>query len=363
METADIGRRRLVHQHIEGERFQKPEDVVRWLGAMQAQEYLQALWAIGLRTQSATAADVEQAIAAGRIIRTWPMRGTLHFVAPEDAKWMLALSAPRRLAANSLRRRQLEIDEDIIVRSHRLFHDALKGGNRLTRSAMMTLLESEGIDPKGQRGYQLLWYTAQTGLICIGPVEGKQETFVLMDEWVPNARELSREDSLSELARRYFASRGPASVQDLAWWAGITVADAKAGLETIRSDLTAEEKDGKQYWMRKDEPGRRVRAERGAHLLPGFDEYLLGYKDRGAVLAADHAPKIVPGGNGMFFPMIVVDGQVVGTWKRAVKTSSVEITLNPFVPLGHAEEHLLEASERYSRFIGLRLARQDRARF
>jgi hypothetical protein len=168
----EIARRRLANQRIDGEKFEKPEEVVRWLGAVQAQDYAQALWAVGLRMKSATMADVERAINDGKIVRTWPMRGTLHFVPPEDVRWRLELSASRILARDGRRLAQLGLDLEIIERCKELFYEALKGNRRLTRPEMMQVLEETGIGTQKQRGYHILWYLSQDALICPGPMQG-----------------------------------------------------------------------------------------------------------------------------------------------------------------------------------------------
>ena len=356
MTDTDIARQRLVSQRIEGERFEKPEEVVRWLGAIQAQDYPQALWAIGLRLRSATVADVERAIAEGKILRTWPMRGTLHFVPPEDARWMLELSASRILARDGRRLGQLGLDKEIMERCKELFHEALRGNRSLSRPEMMRLLEEAGIGTQGQRGYHILWYLSQAGLICPGPMQDKQQTFVLLDEWVPRSRELSREDSLAELAGRYFASHGPATVHDFAWWSGLTVTETRSSLEAATPELISEQLDGKEYWMTSDAPRHTGHDESSVHLLPAFDEYLLGYRDRTAVLAREDASKIVPGGNGVFRPTVVVGGRVVGTWKRRLRKNAIDLTLDPFTPPGDWEERALGAARSYSAFVGLPLS-------
>jgi hypothetical protein len=356
MTNTDIASQRLVNQRIEGERFEKPEEVVRWLGAVQAQDYLQALWAIGLRLRSATVADIEQAISDAKIVRTWPMRGTLHFVPPEDARWMLKLSASRVLARDGRRLGQLGLDKGIMERSRELFYDALRGNRRLSRPEMMRVLEEAGIGTENQRGYHILWYVAQSGLICLGPMQDKQQTFVLLDEWVPDSRELSREESLAELAGRYVTGHGPATVHDFAWWAGLTVTEARSGLETAMPGLISEKIDGKEYWMTSDTPGQIAYDKSSVHLLPAFDEYLLGYKDRTAVLAVEDAPRVVPGKNGVFLPTIVVGGRVVGTWKRKHKKNSIDITLAPFTHLADSEERATEAARSFGAFVGLPLS-------
>ena len=353
MTNTNVARQRLFNQRIEGEKFQKPEEAVRWLGAVQAQDYMQALWAIGLRLRSATIADVERAIADGKIVRTWPMRGTIHFVPPEDARWMLELSASRMLARDGRRLEQLKLDREIMERCKELFHNALKGGGRLPRPDMMRLLEDAGVSTGKQRGYHILWYLAQSGLICIGPMRDKQQTFVLLDEWAPDSRELSREESLAELIRRYFSSHGPATAYDFARWAGLTVTETRSGLEAAKPELISEKIAGEEHWTSNAAPGRTESNNSSVHLLPGFDEYVIGYKDRGAILAAEHAHKIVPGNNGVFLPTIVVNGQVVGTWKRKLKKNSIDVTLDPFMQLGQSEERVVEMAESYSDFIGL----------
>ena len=226
----NIALSRLVNQGIACPTFAQPGAVVDWLGALQAQDYDGALWSIGLRMVSATKPSVEQALAERTIVRTWPMRGRLHFVAARDARWLLALLTPRVIAQTAGRYRQLELNEAIFARSKEVFAKALQGGKQLTREALQQLLEQTGIATTGQRGYHILVRAAQDGLICFGVPRGKQQTFALLDEWVPPAPSLAGDAALAELTRRYFVSHGPATVQDLMRWAGLTAAEAKTGL-------------------------------------------------------------------------------------------------------------------------------------
>jgi hypothetical protein len=341
-----IGLQRLFSQRV-SPKYHTPEEVVRWMGAMQAQDYGQAVWAIGIRTQNSMLADVELAISERKIVQTWPMRGTIHFVAPEDAHWMLKLLATRLVAADQRRQAQLELDEFILETCRTLFQNALEGGKRLTRGEMMAVLEDNGISTKGQRGYHILWYLAQSGTLCFGPIQEKEQTFVLLDEWVAAPRILEGEEAFAELTERYFVSHGPATVHDLARWAGITVTEAKAALEAVKSKLISETVDKKVYWMSSTEAAQ----DGEVFLLPGFDEFILGYKDRDAVLAPEHAQKIVPGNNGVFKPTVVVGGQVVGTWKRTVKKNALHIEIAPFEQLAISQEMLEAAAEDYSRFL------------
>lgn len=351
MTSLNIPHLRLNHQRIAEPRFTEAEAVVRWMGALQAQDYLQAVWAVGARMQTPALAKVEQAIAEGRIIRTWPMRGTIHFVPPEDAGWMLKLAVDRMIAGAKRRRQQLELDEHILGRSQEVLGSALQHGQPVSRAEVMKLLEGAGISTKGQRGYHILWHVAQIGAICIGPTQDKEQTFVLSEKWIPHSRTLSREEGLVELARRYFSSHGPARVQDFAWWSGLTLTDARAGLEGTKGKLISAKVNDREYWMSGDTPASYSRA---VYLLAGFDEYLLGYTDRDAVLDPQRAQKVCPGSNGVFFPMIVRDGQVVGTWKRSFKKGSVVITHEAFSPLSEADTQAFETeAKRYGAFHGL----------
>jgi hypothetical protein len=353
MTPQSIAQFRLYQQQIAATKFKTPGQVVAWLGALQAQDYPGAKWSIGLRLPDATDADIEQAIAAKTIVRSWPMRGTLHFMAAEDVRWLLALLTPRIIAQTAGRYRQLELDEATFARSKELFAQALQGGQQLTRDEMQQLLEQANISTAGQRGYHILCRSAQDGLICFGVPNGKQQTFTLLDEWVPPTKSLARDETLAELARRYFMSHGPAALRDLVWWSGLTVTDAKAGLETVKSQLSSENVAGQTYWMSPDTP---VLADNSPaiYLLPGFDEYMLGYTDRSAILDSIHAPKIVPGKNGVFNPTIVIDGKVAGTWKRTFKKNTMLITLSPFTSLSQAQRRAISlAAERYARFMGI----------
>ena len=352
MKTTDIPRHRLAHQHIHWGRHQTPADVVAALGAMQSQDYTSALWSIGLRLPGGTEKMVEQAVAERKIVRTWPMRGTLHFVAAADVRWLLELLTPRVLAGSVRRWEELELDVATFARCRKLFIKALSGGRQLTREALLKFLEQNGVKTGPHRGYHILWRLAQEGVICFAAREGKQLTFALLDEWVPTAKTLKHDEALVELARRYFTSHGPATLADFAWWSGLKVADARAGLEGAAPQLSKLTGDSGDYWMAKEAPV--AQDVPSAHLLPGFDEYLLGYTDRSAVLEPRHAAKIVPGGNGVFLPTIVLNGRVVGTWKRTVTKKKIAVQISPFANLKKADKlAVAQAAEHYGRFAGL----------
>ncbi len=346
----DIVRRRLLAHGLAGVPFEEPSDVVRWFGAVQAQDYLGARWAIGLRTRDATEADVERALAARAIVRTWPMRGTLHFVPAEDARWMLRLLAPRVLAANAARERQLGLDAAAFARGRRLLVKALEGGRRLTRAAAYGVLEAGGIPTAGQRGIHVLWRLAQEGLVCHATREGKQQSFALLDEWVPpsSSRNLGREEALAELARRYFTGHGPALLGDFVWWSGLPAGEAREALALAAPALDEETIGGQTYWSSRHAPAERTRS-RSVHLLPAFDEWLVGYRNRDAVLHPAHARRV----HDLLSPTVVDRGEVVGTWRRALEKGAAVVTPTFFGRAGEtAVRALAAAARRYGRFVG-----------
>jgi hypothetical protein len=355
--AAGIGLRRLVSQRIvASRRCEQPGDVVRWLAAMQAQDYYQSLWAIGARLRRATVEGIERAIAERRIVRTWLMRGTIHFAPPEDVRWLLALCTPRLATAEARRRDQLGLGEAQIERCAELLCGALAGDRRLTRPEVMRLFEDAGIETTDQRGYHILARLARNALICLGPMQGKQQTFVLLDDWAPRsqARDPSREESLALLASRFAISRGPVTDQDFARWAGIPLGDARQGLRAA-AGLAVRAFAGVDYWLAAEAADGAVPAagRKRTYLLAGFDEYFLGYKDRDALLEPEHADKIAPGANGVFRPLIVLDGQIVGTWARSVRRGELTMELHPFAPVAKLAEQAKPEAERFREFLGL----------
>lgn len=351
MKRSDISKFRIHSQGIIGNKFKKPEEVVRHLGAVQAQDYLGALWAVGLRMWKVVESDIETALTEGRIIRTWPMRGTLHFVAPEDARWILDLLSPRVIRAASLRgEKGFGLNEKIIDQCKDLIRKSLAGGKQLSRPELYQVLERGGVSTQNSRGLHILGRLALDRLICFGPRNGKQKTLVLFDEWVPKSKKLSREESLAELVTRYFTGHGPAQIQDLGWWSGLSVKDIRLGIDMVGSRLRKETVDGKVYYMSPSLD--KLSGEKRAYLLPPFDEYVVGYKDRDAVLEAVHAKHVNPGANGMLSAVVVIDGQVVGTWKRAFNKNSVNITCKPFIKFLNSDKKLIqEAEEVYKSFL------------
>lgn len=327
---------------------ESPVAAVRHLLALQAQDYSGALWSIALRTLGATAASVEAAHHDGDLVRSWPFRSTLHLVAAEDLGWMLALTADREYAKTAGRHRELELGADDFERAEDIARDRLHGGVRLERRDLLAAFAEEGLSVAGQRGAHLLVRLAQLGaaVLC------GQNTWTLLDDHVRHPRQLDRGEALSEIARRYLNSHGPATDRDLAWWTGLTLTDVRAAIARVDDEFERLEVDGVTYRMR---PGLEEAAA-GIHLLPGFDEYVLGYTDRSAQLAGGPLSAVAPGGNGVFHHTIVVNGEIVGTWRRTKKAKSVEVVAQPWVELSATARRGFErAAGRYAEHLGLPL--------
>ncbi len=356
MDIPTLTRLRLSNQFITHESSISPAEVVRQLGMVQAQDYLGALWAVGLRASNSTEAQVEQALSERKIVRTWPARGTLHFVTPEDVRWMLGLLTPRVIAGTRLRYKQLELDEQTFSKSRDVFTQILNGGNQLTREELYQAMQAANISPKGQRSIHIIGRLAQEGLLCFGPRVGKKHTFVLLDEWIPQGKSLDHEQALLEITLRYYTGHGPATVRDFAWWAGLSAADARAGIDLAQHLLIQEKVGDQNYWMTQSTRTPGTPAS-DVSLLPSFDEYLVGYTDRTAVLEPAFTSYINNGG-GILHPAIVKDGMIIGTWKRTLQKKSVEITPSWFTPpTKDQEQQFDQAALKYATFLNLQMVK------
>jgi len=359
MTPGDIAHRRLVAQRLTDPPTATPADVVRRLGAVQAQDYAGAKWAIGLRSRGVDDAAVEQAVADGSIIRTHVLRPTWHFVAPEDVRWMLALTAPRIRAAMASYERKLGLDDAVVRRSNAVLERALRGGNQLTRAELAEALRGAGVDATGsQRLGHLVMRAELDAVVCSGARRGKQFTYALLDERVPPVPPRARDDALLELTRRYFATRGPATASDFAWWSGLAAGDAKKGIQLASSSLEQETVGGRTYWVDPSSPPRTKAEKRSptAHLLPNYDEYFIGLKDRSAIAERLQSAALVTGGNALIGNVIVVDGQLVGAWARRIEKAAVVVELEPLTRVTAAEERAIRsAAAAYGAFLGMKV--------
>ena len=317
---------RLVNQKLSSAGLRKAVDVVRWFGAVQAQDFNAAKWALALRMRKATDAAIEEAFNKGEILRTHVMRPTWHFVAPEDIRWLLQLTGPRVNQKCGPNYRKFELDAAVFKRSSKIFMKALRGGRHLTRPVLKSMLNADGIDVTDPvRLAHILLRAELDGIICSGPRIGKQFTYALLEERAPATKTLERDEALAELTRRYFRSHGPATLQDFVWWSGLTVEDAKRGIAQVGT------------------PRSTQTEQSAAHLLPAFDEYFVAYKDR-QITAGSLSTWDVLG------PTFIIDGIAAGKWKR---TNSGNVELNASRALKKSEELALkEATDRYTAYLG-----------
>jgi hypothetical protein len=332
------------------------------MGALQAQDYAGAKWALGLRLGSAaTETDIERALAEGQILRTHLMRWTWQLVLPEDVRWMLDLVRDRLVVRAARRHRQLELEAATFCRSNDVLDRALRDGGHATRDELAARLEKAGISPAGERLSHLLARAELDAVLCSGARRGKQFTYTHLDHRAPRRRvPWQRDDAVAELARRYFQSRGPATLADFVWWSGLTIAEARAGLDAIRSSLVAETIDGARAFSLGKSGSKTRRTARirvaevlGCQLLPAFDEYLVAYRKRDAIIAPRDAKRVNAGG-GMLRPAVVFDGRVIGTWRRELTKAGVAIELHLFErPSRTEQETIARAVETFGRFLGL----------
>jgi hypothetical protein len=344
--SLDFISRRLRNQKLARSELQTAREVVDWLGAVQAQDYAGAKWALALRAGGLTDAKIERAFDAGEILRTHVLRPTWHFVTPADIRWMLALTAPRVKAASASYDRKLELDGKLLARTQRAFERALRGGRNLTRTELSAVLQKAGIAASGQRLGHVMLHAELDAVVCSGPRRGKQSTYALFEERVPRARTLARDEALAELAKRFFRSHGPATAKDFGWWSGLAARDARAGIERV-GRLQKETVDGLTFWSF---PSRSTARGASLHLLPNYDEHFVAYKDgRGPVEGAD--PARVKAFD-VFSHWLAIGGRFAGAWRRSAAGASVTLEVRPFRSLTRDEARALDAQvARFARFL------------
>lgn len=331
---------------------------VRWLTAMQAQDLQAAIWAVGARVPGVGVSDVRSALDSGAVVRSWPMRGTLHFVAPEDLHWMLDLTAERLTKSIAARHRELGIAWADIEKCRDLALEQVAGGGAASRAELFQVFDAAGQPTAGQRGIHILGTLCRHGWLVQGPLAGNQQLMVGFEDWIPVSRKLERQEAIAEFLLRYFRSHGPATIRDFAWWTQLPLTDVRAAFEDVKGQLVELVFEGISYWLSAETASlldSGVPGQRSVLLLPGFDEFVLGYTDRSLVLAREHANKIVPGGNGVFKKTLVAGGEMIGTWAvegRGERAVVVPELFDDARPLGPAAQAAFDrAARRYLKFL------------
>lgn len=356
MPLADLLAQRLRHQKLIESTLTRPADVVAWLGAVQAQDFPAAKWALSMRVRGGLQdLDVEQAFNDGAILRTHVLRPTWHFVAPADIRWMLKLSGPRVHAISAYYYRQAGLDAKVFDRSCAMLQRALVGGRFLTRTELAMRLKRAKVPADGLKLASIMMHAELEGIICSGPRSGKQFTYALLEERVPpQGQAWSRDRALTELVTRYFHSHGPATLRDFVWWSGLTVKDARAGIAGAGSALAESRIDGRVHWGAADTVDSAIKGP-CVFLLPNYDEYLIAYKDRGPVVEAGRTANLVARTNGGFAHHLIIDGRLAGGWRRTLKGHVVMIEVAPYKPLTPAQKGAVAtAADHYGEFLNQR---------
>jgi hypothetical protein len=352
MKSEEILQLRMQNQQLLTKNHDRPDEVVGALAAVQAQDFLSAKYAIGVRLENQTDADIETAIRERTIVRTWLMRGTLQLVAAEDIRWLLSVFGPRVLQMCASRYKRLELNEQVLAKCHAIFREVLHGGVQLTREALAEALAKEGIDTSGadHRLAHIFQHASYHQLICAGSRQGNQYTFTLLDDHVPASRIMDPDEALGELAKRYFTTRGPATLKDFMWWTGLSATTLKKGIERAGKALDPVEIAGETHWLASG-GAQMLKSVDQTLLLPAFDEYVLAYRNRSAVLDPEYNARVITK-NGLFNPVVVQHGKVTATWKRTIKKSHVELEFFPFRKFTSKNIESLEPTvEAYGKFL------------
>ncbi len=345
MTLSDIARTRLINHQIVQPKWNTPSEVVGWMGAMQAQDFEMSKWAIGVRQPNLEIKDVQDAVNKGEIIRTHLLRPTWHLVASEDVGWMLDLCAHRIKASLKSRWKELELNTKELHKCYRLIEQNMAGDKHLTRDELKGLFSAAGIVTANNRLSHILMGAEMEKLICSGINKNKKPTYALFGERVKDGKTMEKDEAISALASRYFSSHGPATVEDFMWWSGLPLTQARKAVEIANSKLERIEVEQVSYWFNGDYlkiegPVSQI------HLLPAFDEFVISYKDRTAIIASDHQKKAFSA-NGMFFPIIVYDGKVIGIWKRKIHSSSFNVSFEFFTNLTNEQRQFLNSALRH----------------
>jgi hypothetical protein len=352
MKTAfDVAWQRLNNQFLLERPFRAAAQVVKTLGAVQAQDYVGAKWALALRMKMPTDMAIEGAMTRGEIVRTHVLRPTWHFVTPTDLRWMLALTAPRINVRMKPYNVHMALDAATFRKANDVMARALEGGKQLTRQELATEMRHAGLKIQSVQHLAHLMMQAELDLVvCSGALRGKQFTYALIDERVPATPALDRDEALLRLTRVYFESRSPATLQDFSWWSGLTSGDAKRGAEMAK--LGTVTVDGRKYHTR---DARRPAARRGpvAHLLPNYDEYFIGHKDRSAIGHRLRRDRVRWPEGSSFGNVIALDGQLVGSWTRVLTRKGIAIDVRFVVrPKPKERQAIARAAAEYARFLG-----------
>jgi hypothetical protein len=349
MTQNDVTNTRLISQQINATKFKTVKEIVGWMGAMQAQDFNMSKWAIGIRLNKATEKNIDAAINSGEIVRTHLLRPTWHFVSSDDIYWMLELTAPRIKNFMKGRNISLALSPDVFKKANKLIEKLLVGNKSLTRKELIKELNKSKIETDNNRASHILLNAELEGIICSGKIKEKQTTYALLNERVEKPTPLKKEEALFKLASKYFESHCPATLQDFGWWSGLSISDAKHALELIKNKFISQKINVQEYWF-PNSFSIPKKFKESIFLLPAFDEFLISYKDRSAAVILEHQKKAFSN-NGIFWPVIIINGKAVGIWKREIKKDKIIIETNFFYQQNRNEKQIQKAAEKFGYFL------------
>lgn len=305
---------RLLSQGLTGPQFAAPHEVVRWLGAMQAQDCRMMRWAAGMRTKKPSAKAFEADYNAGRIVRVHLFRTTWQLVAGEDWAWMLEIYREKalRLLAGWMKSNGVSLPPAEQEAVRRIFVEYLSTHRIARKEDFDAALRDRGIVMDGHRLSYHLHLAEYAGLLCSGDLLPAKHSYALAADKLPKTSPLAREEALALLARKYFRSHGPATLEDFVWWSGLNIGECRAGMDALGTELTPQRRKDLTLYCHESSRSRGFR-KGGVILLPAFDEYLIGYKSRHIALAPEYRHR-AHNNSGIFWPVVLLDGQVAGNW-------------------------------------------------
>jgi len=342
MSISNISNARLVSQHITNNKFKTIKDLVSHMGAMQAQDYNMAKWAIGVRLPGITEKIIEESFNKGDILRTHVLRPTWHFVSVDDIYWMLELTGPKIKNSLKSRSNELGITPAFLNKSYAVLEKILSNYKHLTRAEIVAALKKSKINVNSSQIYHLMLNAELDAVACSGTMKGKNQTYSLLSERVTKKKKLKKDEALAELAKRYFSSHGHATLQDFAWWSSFSATETKRALEVLKSDIVCKKINSKDYWFLKSSSFLDSTTKKeSVYLLPAYDEFLVSYKDRTASISS-YEHQLAVSTNGVFRPIIVVNGQVIGRWQRIVKKNHIVVGINLFKSVDKKIKQLIQ---------------------
>jgi hypothetical protein len=345
-----ISNTRLFSQKIAGTEFNTAKEIVSWMGAMQAQDYAMSKWAIGIRLLKPAIQKIEASIDKGEILRIHILRPTWHFVSADDIHWMLALSAPKILSSMKSRHKAMELSEATLRQTNSLIEKALAKNKSLTRDELVEEIHKAKIKTDNNRLSHILFCAELEGIMCSGPSKENKQTYALISERAPKKKNLNRDESLAELTKRYFTSHCPATIQDFAWWSNLNLTEIRKAVDSMRSEFDMETIGSQQYLF--PHSFKHSDEKPSLYLLPAYDEYLISYKDRSSSLSLIHNKRAVSD-NGIFYPPVIVNGQVAGLWKRRSQKDKIIVETDFFnKPAKSIRTQISAKSEEFGHFLG-----------